>query len=106
MNFIQNIFSIKTDPSRLRKHSYPLALVITFSYNYLYLVHSFIYMNAGKRACLGESLAKMEFYLFAAALLQKFKFKFPANQPQPTLEPHCGGVLSPKPYEILFELRN
>nr|QST15071.1 CYP370C2 protein [Diaphanosoma celebensis] len=66
---------------------------------------AFIPFAIGKRACLGESLAKMEFYLFAAALLQKFKFKFPADQPQPTLAPHCGGVLSPKPYEVLIELR-
>jgi cytochrome P450 len=62
-------------------------------------------INSGKRACLGESLAKMELYLFAAALLQKFRFKFPADRKPPSLAPSGGLVLFPEPYEIVVELR-
>ena len=64
-----------------------------------------IFFFLGKRACLGESLARMEFYLFAAALLQKFSFKFPADRPPPSLEPKGGVISSPHPFEIIVETR-
>jgi hypothetical protein len=48
----------------------------------------------------------MELYLFAAALLQKFTFKFPADRKPPSLAPGGGLVLSPEPYDIVVELRN
>jgi hypothetical protein len=48
----------------------------------------------------------MELYLFAAALLQKFKFKFPADREPPSLAPSGGTVLFPQPFEVAVELRN
>ena len=48
---------------------------------------------AGKRQCLGESLAKNTYYLFVAALVKTFRFSAVAGQPLPTLNPLNGFTL-------------
>nr|QST15082.1 CYP370C13 protein [Diaphanosoma celebensis] len=69
------------------------------------LSEAFIPFSTGKRLCLGESLAKMELFLFLAAFLQRFNFEFPADQPKPSLEPVTGPILTPRPYQVVVTTR-
>ena len=59
----------------------------------------------GKRSCIGESLARMELFLFTSALLQKFTFTLPTDEPTPSLEPDGFIVMTPKPFKIILQLR-
>nr|QST15076.1 CYP370C7 protein [Diaphanosoma celebensis] len=67
---------------------------------------AFIPFSAGKRICLGESLARMQLFLFTAALFQKFTFKFPGDRDPPSLVPDGGTSLTPRPFEVIVKLRN
>uniref|UniRef100_H2ZVK5 Cytochrome P450, family 17, subfamily A, polypeptide 2 n=1 Tax=Latimeria chalumnae TaxID=7897 RepID=H2ZVK5_LATCH len=61
---------------------------------------SFIPFGAGPRVCVGESLAKIELFLFASRLLQCFTFRNPPGAPLPDLEGKYGLVLQPKEYRM------
>ena len=71
---------------------------------------SFLPFGAGPRGCLGQTLAKIEIFLFMARLLQQFEFVFPPGSSQPDLEPFVGpiqrGILSPKPFELCVVARD
>ncbi|XP_032302067.1 cytochrome P450 2J2-like isoform X1 [Coturnix japonica] len=56
-------------------------------------------VSAGKRACLGEILARAELFLFFTALLQKFTFQAP---PDTILDLKFiqGMTMAPRPYKI------
>ncbi|KAL8173114.1 UNVERIFIED_CONTAM: hypothetical protein K2H54_040210 [Gekko kuhli] len=63
---------------------------------------AFLPFSAGRRVCAGETLAKMELFLFFTSLLQRFTF-----QPAPgmskddlDLSPGVGITMSPKPFEF------
>ncbi|KAM4548807.1 cytochrome P450 2J4-like [Odontesthes bonariensis] len=60
---------------------------------------AFIPFSLGKRACLGEQLARMELFLFFTSLLQRFSFTIPTGE-EPTLEYKVGGTRGPKPYRM------
>ncbi|KAM6327348.1 cytochrome P450 2J2-like isoform 2-T2 [Podargus strigoides] len=59
----------------------------------------FMPFSIGKRACLGELLARSELFLFFTALLQKFTFQPPPDTTL-SLQIKLGITLAPQPYKI------
>ena len=66
---------------------------------------SYLPFSAGRRVCLGESLAKTDLFLVSARLLHRFTFECAPGKPLPDLEGHLGVVLVPKSYEISIKNR-
>ncbi|XP_025896494.1 cytochrome P450 2J2-like [Nothoprocta perdicaria] len=64
-----------------------------------YKREAFIPFSLGKRACLGEQLARAELFLFFAALLQKFTFRMPQDA-VPNLRYRLGMTRYPQPYRV------
>ncbi|KAH0615907.1 hypothetical protein JD844_026534 [Phrynosoma platyrhinos] len=62
---------------------------------------TFIPFGIGKRVCMGEQLAKMEFFLMFVSLLQSFTFLFPEDEKKPPMEGRFGLTLAPFPYNVI-----
>ncbi|KAJ8362803.1 hypothetical protein SKAU_G00116340 [Synaphobranchus kaupii] len=58
--------------------------------------------SAGRRACLGESLARMELFLFFTFLLQRFRFSPPpgVSEDELDLTPSQGLTVNPSPHQL------
>lgn len=65
---------------------------------------AFIPFSLGKRSCPGESLARMELFLFFTSFLQSFSLSAP-DETQTSLDFKFGMTLSPKPFKICFTPR-
>ncbi|KAK6474146.1 cytochrome P450 2K1-like [Huso huso] len=63
---------------------------------------AFMPFSAGRRVCLGETLAKMELFLFFTMLLQKFHFRPPqeVSPEQLDLTPIPGLTSGPQPFQL------
>lgn len=68
-------------------------------------VRSYLPFSAGRRGCLGESLAKTELFLVASRLMHQFKIENPPGKPLPDLTGHVGVVLMPGPFEVCIKER-
>ncbi|EDO43314.1 predicted protein [Nematostella vectensis] len=67
---------------------------------------NFLPFSAGRRVCAGESLAKVELFLFLSWMLHKFRFVGEEGKPPPTMEVNAGFTQSPKKYKIRAIERN
>ncbi|XP_077025177.1 cytochrome P450 2D17-like [Tamandua tetradactyla] len=61
---------------------------------------AFMPFSAGRRACLGEPLARMELFLFFTCLLQRFSFSVPTGQPRPSDHGLSAVFVTPSPYQL------
>ncbi|XP_063282431.1 cytochrome P450 2D15-like [Pelobates fuscus] len=61
---------------------------------------AFMAFSAGRRVCLGESLARMELFLFFTSLMQQFTFEIPDNEPRPREDGLYALTLCPHPYKM------
>nr|XP_015801058.2 cytochrome P450 2K1 [Nothobranchius furzeri] len=63
---------------------------------------AFLPFSAGRRVCLGESLARMELFLFFASLCQRFLFRPPpgVSEDELDLTPAVGFTVPPSPHEL------
>ncbi|XP_061085028.1 cytochrome P450 2K1-like [Conger conger] len=63
---------------------------------------AFMPFSAGRRACLGESLARMELFLFFTFLLQRFRFTPPpgVSEDELDLTPSVGFSLTPSTHQL------
>uniref|UniRef100_A0A667FQG0 Cytochrome P450 n=1 Tax=Lynx canadensis TaxID=61383 RepID=A0A667FQG0_LYNCA len=61
---------------------------------------AFMPFSAGRRVCLGEPLACMEFFLFFTCLLQRFSFSVPVGQPRPSDHGVFSFLMIPPPYQL------
>ena len=60
---------------------------------------------SGKRVCLGESLARMELFLFITALVQRFRFRMEDEQNPPSFTGTLGIVNAPHDFNLIISKR-
>ncbi|CAG7822225.1 unnamed protein product [Allacma fusca] len=59
----------------------------------------------GKRACLGETLARDEVFLFLTNMFHRYSFIPAPENPKPSLEPTGGFTLAPQDYKVIVTER-
>lgn len=66
---------------------------------------SWLPFSAGRRVCLGESVAKPELHLMFASIMQRFKISLPEGTSPEILIGGGGAVTQPAPFKIIVKER-
>ena len=88
-----------------------IQLILTLMYSHIYEVNTAAektkhrHASSGRRQCLGETLAKMEYFLFSAALIQNFDVTVPEGRRLDTELDDSMGVRMPKDQPLLIQYR-
>ncbi|MEW8545250.1 MAG: cytochrome P450 [Candidatus Thiodiazotropha sp.] len=99
---IANLNSIMMDPNIwIEPGKFNPERFLTPDGKTLKIPEEFIPFSLGPRSCVGETLAKMEMFLFVASLLQRFKLEYVGSSPPP-VKGNLGVTYNPDPYEIRF----
>ncbi|XP_072035376.1 cytochrome P450 2U1-like [Amphiura filiformis] len=61
--------------------------------------------GVGRRICLGQTLAKMQLFVFFSHLLHRYSLVKPEDTPPITFKGTYGTTFVPKPYTIKFDIR-
>ena len=61
--------------------------------------------SIGKRVCVAENLAQLEFFMFLTGILQNFHLSESPDHPLPGFKPKSTFILSPQPYKLLMKRR-
>ena len=63
-------------------------------------------MPSGRRQCVGELLARMEYFLYSAALIQNFRIRVPKGETiQEMVETSFDGLRTPHNQSFIYEYR-
>ncbi|OQV12856.1 Cytochrome P450 18a1 [Hypsibius exemplaris] len=101
-SIILNLFSVHRDPRYWKNPEQFDPTRFLDKNKKLIKPEGFAPFSVGKRACLGEALAKMELFLFAANLLRCFTLELPPGKTISHQDYVSGVVHAPFPFELIF----
>ncbi|XP_026577533.1 cytochrome P450 2J2-like isoform X1 [Pseudonaja textilis] len=61
---------------------------------------AYLPFGTGRRACVGESLARIELFIFFTNLLRSFKYQLPPEAEEVSFEEITGSIRQPLPYNL------
>ena len=109
--YLGNLYSVKMiNVADLNLHNYNnnwlfndhCAMKMRSSFPTSHNLNWFCFIS-GRRVCMGETLAKMELFLFFSSLMHRFKFELPPGAEKPSTEPVPGFTLSPQPFQVIIK---
>lgn len=101
-----NAFAINRDPQLWDKpHIFDPTRFLSSDGKKVIKSDTLLTFGAGRRICVGETLARMELFFFVTNIFQRFHFRFPEDETTPALEGIFGLTMRPAPFKICAERR-